>query len=80
MKEVEADPNWALELQPVQVEVSKRGDVGYTGGTYVLTATDPSPRRWSPKRAGSSPSFASKPTDCGRAIQDINNAETVTSK
>jgi len=41
MKDVLADPNWSLALQPVQVEVSRGGDLGYTRGTYVLTATDP---------------------------------------
>jgi hypothetical protein len=39
-----ADPNWSLALQPVQVEVSRGGDLGYTRGTYVLTATDPASR------------------------------------
>jgi ketosteroid isomerase-like protein len=41
MKDAMTDPNWSLALQPVQVEVSRGGDLGYTRGTYVLTATDP---------------------------------------
>src|ERR1051325_2402768 len=39
------DPNWSLALQPVQVEVSSGGDLGYSRGTYVLTASDPASKK-----------------------------------
>jgi hypothetical protein len=45
MKDGLTDPNWSLALQPVQVEVSRGGDLGYTRGTYVLTATDPASQK-----------------------------------
>ena len=45
MKDALADPNWSLALQPVQVDVSRGGDLGYTRGTYVLTATDPASKK-----------------------------------
>src|ERR1035438_79022 len=34
MRDAMTDPNWSLALQPVQVEVSRGGDLGYTRGTY----------------------------------------------
>src|SRR5579872_7342185 len=45
MKDALADPNWSLALQPIQVEVSTGSNFGYTRGTYVLTATDPSSKK-----------------------------------
>src|ERR1019366_3619823 len=45
MKDALADPNWSLALQPVQVEVSRSGDLGYIRGTYLLTATDPASKK-----------------------------------
>ena len=45
MKDVLADPNWSVSLQVAQVEVSKGGDMGYSRGTYVNTATDPASKK-----------------------------------
>jgi uncharacterized protein (TIGR02246 family) len=80
MKEAEADPNWALTLQPVQVEVSKGGDLGYTRGTYVLNATDPVSKKAVTEKGRFVAIFRKEADGSWKAIQDINNAETVTSK
>ena len=41
MKGMAKDPAFSLQFQTKNVDVSKSGDVGYTWGTYQMTATDP---------------------------------------
>jgi uncharacterized protein (TIGR02246 family) len=76
MKDVLADPNWALALQPVQVEVSRGGDLGYTRGTYVLNATDPVSKRAVTEKGRFVAIFRKEADGSWKAIQDINNAES----
>ena len=66
MKDALTDPNWSLALQPVQVEVSTGSNLGYTRGTYMLTATDPLSKKVATERAGLSIFFAIRRTDRGR--------------
>jgi ketosteroid isomerase-like protein len=73
MKEGLADPNWSLALQPVQVVVSKGGDLGYTRGTYVLTATDPATKKAVREKGRFATIFRKQPDGSWKAIEDINN-------
>jgi uncharacterized protein (TIGR02246 family) len=75
MKDVLADPNGSLALQPVQVEVSRGGDLGYTRGTYVLTATDPASKKAATEKGRFVTIFRKEADGSWKAIQDINNAE-----
>jgi uncharacterized protein (TIGR02246 family) len=75
MKDALADPNWSLALQPVQVEVSKGGDLGYTRGTYVLTATDPASKKAVTEKGRFVTIFRKEADGSWKAVQDINNAE-----
>jgi uncharacterized protein (TIGR02246 family) len=75
MKDAVADPNWSLALQPVQVEVSKGGDLGYTRGTYVLTATDPASKKAVTEKGRFVTIFHKEADGSWKAVQDINNAE-----
>ena len=75
MKDVLADPNWSLALQPVQVEVSRGGDLGYTRGTYVLTATDPASKKAVMEKGRFVTIFRKEADGSWKAVQDINNAE-----
>jgi len=75
MKDALADPNWSLALQAVQVEVSRGGDLGYTRGTYVLTATDPPSKKVATEKGRFVAIFRKQPDGAWKAIQDINNAE-----
>jgi ketosteroid isomerase-like protein len=75
MKEALADPNWSLTLQPVQVEVSKGGDLGYTRGTYVLTATDPASKKAGTEKGRFVAIFRKEADGAWKAVQDINNPE-----
>jgi uncharacterized protein (TIGR02246 family) len=75
MKDAVADPNWSLALQPVQVEASKAGDLGYTRGTYVLTATDPVSKKAVTEKGRFVTIFRKEGDGSWKAVQDIHNAE-----
>ena len=75
MKEALADPNWSLQLQPAQVEVSSGGDLGYTRGTYVLTATDPASGKAVTEKGRFVSIFRKQADGSWKAVQHINNAE-----
>ena len=75
MKDAVADPNWSLALQPVQVEVSRGGDLGYTRGTYVLAATDPASKKAVTENGRFVAIFRKEANGTWKAVQDINNAE-----
>jgi ketosteroid isomerase-like protein len=75
MKEALTDPNWSLALQPVQVEVSRGGDLGYTRGTYVLTATDPASRKTATEKGRFVTIFRREADGQWKALQHISNAE-----
>src|ERR1700730_2900678 len=75
MKDALADPNWSLALQPVQVEVSRGGDLGYTRGAYVLTATDPASKKAVTEKGRFVAIFRKEADGSWKAVQDINNAE-----
>ena len=75
MKDALTDPNWSLELQAVQVEVSRGGDLGYTRGTYVLIATDPASKKAVTEKGRFVTIFRKEADGSWKAIQDMNNAE-----
>jgi uncharacterized protein (TIGR02246 family) len=75
MKDALADPNWSLKLQPVQTEVSNGRDLGYTRGTYVLTATDPASQRVATERGRFVTIFRKEADGSWKAVQHISNAE-----
>jgi len=75
LKDALADPNWSLALQPVQVEVSKGGDLGYTRGTYVLIATDLASKKAVTEKGRFVTIFRKEADGAWKAVQDINNAE-----
>jgi uncharacterized protein (TIGR02246 family) len=75
MKDALTDPNWSLALQPLQVDVSRGGDLGYTRGTYVLTATDPASKKAATEKGRFVAIFRKQADGAWKAVQDINNAE-----
>jgi uncharacterized protein (TIGR02246 family) len=75
VKDALADPNWSLALQPVQVEVSRGGDLGYARGTYVLTASDPASKKAVTEKGRFLTIFRKETDGSWKAIQDISNAE-----
>ena len=75
MKGALADPNWSLVLQPVKVDVSKGGDLGYARGTYVLTATDPESKKAVTEKGRFITIFRKQADGSWKATEEINNAE-----
>lgn len=75
MKDVLADPNWSLPLQPVHVEVSRSGDLGYVRGTYLLTATDSPGKKVATERGRLVIIFRKEADGSWKAVQEISNAE-----
>jgi uncharacterized protein (TIGR02246 family) len=78
MKAPLADPNWSLAMQPAEVEVSSGGDLGYTRGTYVLTATDPASRKVAIEKGRFVAIFRKEADGSWKAVQEISNAESAT--
>jgi ketosteroid isomerase-like protein len=75
MKDVLTDPNWSLALQPVQVEVSRGADLGYTRGTYVLVAADPATKKAVTEKGRFVTVFRKETNGSWKAVQDMNNPE-----
>lgn len=70
-----ADRNFAVSFAPVQVEVSRSGDLAYTQGAYTVTLTDPATNR--PVTANGKYVIVYRKERDGRwmAIHDINNRD-----
>jgi uncharacterized protein (TIGR02246 family) len=70
-----SDRNFALSFEPVQVEVSKGGDLAYSRGAYTATSTDPTTDR--PVTAIGKYVIVYRKERDGRwlAIHDINNRD-----
>ena len=62
------------------MEVSRGGDLGYTRGTYVLTATDPASKKVATEKGRFVAVFRKQADGSWKAVQDINNAETSATK
>lgn len=75
MKGALSDPNWSLLMQPVHVEVSRSGDLAYTRGTYVLTATDPATNKAVTEKGRFVTVFRKQADGAWKAVEDINNPE-----
>jgi uncharacterized protein (TIGR02246 family) len=78
MKSVVADPRWSLALLPVQVEVSKGGDLGYARGTYVLTAIDPGSGKVAKEKGRFVTIFRKQTDGTWKAVHQISNPESAT--
>jgi ketosteroid isomerase-like protein len=57
------------------VEVSRSGDLGYTRGTYMLTATDPASKKAVTEKGRFVTIFRKQADGSWKAVQDINNAD-----
>jgi uncharacterized protein (TIGR02246 family) len=70
-----ADHNFALSFAPVQVDISRSGDLAYTRGVYTVTLTDPLTNR--PVKASGKYLIVYRKEGDGRwtAIHDINNRD-----
>jgi uncharacterized protein (TIGR02246 family) len=77
MKGALSDPNWSMELKPVQVDVSGAGDLAYTRGSYVLTATDPARGNAVTEKGRFVIVFRKQADGSWKAVQHISNSESL---
>jgi uncharacterized protein (TIGR02246 family) len=73
MEHTFADGDFALSLQPDEVEVSRSGDLAYSRGTYTSTATDTSSRSRTKAKGKYVLVYRKQPDGRWLIIHDINN-------
>jgi uncharacterized protein (TIGR02246 family) len=70
-----ADPNFALDFHPTQVEVSKSGDLAYTQGVTVYTSTDPKTKKVVVEKGNYVEVYRKQPDGTWKVIEDIATEE-----
>ena len=65
----------SLRWQPISAEIAKSGDLGYTRGTYVLTATDPASQKAVTEKGRFVTIFRKEADGSWKAVQHISNAD-----
>lgn len=73
-KDLLADPNFALDIQTVKVEVAKSGDVAYSQGAYSFVSTGPKKKPITEK--GKYVEVYKKQADgTWKVVEDMNNPD-----
>ncbi|HXP85033.1 MAG TPA: SgcJ/EcaC family oxidoreductase [Bryobacteraceae bacterium] len=75
MKDVVADPAFALELQTVKVEVSKGADVAYSQGTYSYAGADPKTKKVMAEKGKYVEVYKKQADGSWKIVEDINNPD-----
>jgi uncharacterized protein (TIGR02246 family) len=75
MKEAVSDPNFALDLQTVKVEVAKGGDVAYSQGTYAFKGTDAKTKKVVTEKGRYVEVYKKQPDGSWKIVEDINSPE-----
>jgi uncharacterized protein (TIGR02246 family) len=75
VKKTFADRNFELSFAPVQVEVSRAGDLAYSRGTYTVTLTDAATQRPVTTSGKYVIVYRKQPDGLWKAIHDINNRD-----
>jgi uncharacterized protein (TIGR02246 family) len=70
-----SDPHFALAFAPLQVEVSKGGDLAYARGEYSVTRTSPTTGRPGTSHGKYIVVYRKQDDGRWRAIHDINNSD-----
>src|SRR5579862_7715497 len=75
LKDVVADPAFALELQTVKVEVPKGGDIAYSQGTYSVNITDPKSKKVLTEKGKYLEVYRKQADGSWKVVEDMNNAD-----
>jgi uncharacterized protein (TIGR02246 family) len=75
LKPMAADPALSFKFQASRVEVAKSGDVGYTQGTYTMTATDPQTKKIINDHGSYVTTFRKQPDGTWKVVADIATSE-----
>jgi uncharacterized protein (TIGR02246 family) len=75
LKGMVADPALSLTFQASKVEVAKSGDIGYTQGSYTLTATDPQTKQVMNDHGSYVTTYRKQADGTWKAVVDIVSSE-----
>ena len=75
VKQMVTDPALSLKFQASKVEVAKSGEVGYTEGSYQLTATDPQSKQVINDHGSYATTYRKQPDNSWKAVVDIASSE-----
>jgi uncharacterized protein (TIGR02246 family) len=75
MQEMMKDPGLTLKFHATMTEVSKSGELGYTQGSYVLTATDPKTHKMVTDHGSYVTTYRKQADGSWKAVADIATSE-----
>jgi ketosteroid isomerase-like protein len=75
MTDFVSDPNLSLKFQASRAEVSKSGDMGFTQGSYTLTATDPNTKQVIHDHGSYVTTYSKQSDGSWKAVADIASSE-----
>jgi len=75
MTDFVSDPNLSLKFQASRAEVSKSGDMGFTQGSYTLTATDPATKQVVHDHGSYVTTYSKQADGSWKAVADIASSE-----
>jgi uncharacterized protein (TIGR02246 family) len=71
VKEIMADPNFALTFQGTRWDVAKSGDLGYAQGSYTMTVTSPKSKKASTDKGKYLTVFKKQADGSWKAVEDM---------
>jgi uncharacterized protein (TIGR02246 family) len=75
MQEMMKDPGLTLKFHATMTDVAKSGDLGYTQGSYVLTATDPKTHKIVTDHGSYVTTYRKQTDGSWKAVADIATSE-----
>jgi len=75
LKDVVADPAFAIDLQTAKVEVSKGGDLAYSQGTYTFAGADPKTKKVMAEKGKYVEVYKKQADGSWKVVEDINNPD-----
>jgi ketosteroid isomerase-like protein len=75
LKELMADPNFAMTFNTAKVEAPASGEFGYTRGTYTMTMTDPKSRKVVRESGKYLTVYGRQADGSWKIVDDINNPD-----
>ena len=75
LKEMMADPNFAMTFNTVKVEAPTSGEFGYTRGTYTMTMTDSKSKKVLRESGKYLTVYRRQADGSWKIVDDINNPD-----
>ena len=75
VKEIMADPNFALTFQGTRWDVAKSGDLGYAQGSYTMTVTNPKSKKASTDKGKYLTVFKKQADGTWKAVEDMISSD-----